>query len=186
MSRDDFLTFLTPSGARTASLPVDFAILLTDTLESPSTFLLTHFLARALREPRKVVLVGLSQGWDHYATILRKSVSSSSCAAKGLEFSERADGGGGYLQGVQLDKERDAARFAFVDGDKSGGSLKRVYEAVATALQSFGSALVLVDDLSCLLWSGHTSTDVARLFSGLRALVGSVSPASGAVLLPRR
>ena len=74
MSRDDFLTFTSPSGIRTASLPADFCVLLTDTLESPATFLLTHFVGRALREPRKVVFVGVAQLFDHYATILKKNV----------------------------------------------------------------------------------------------------------------
>lgn len=61
---------------RTTALPTDFCILLTDTLESPATFLLTHFVGRALRDGRKTVLVGLSRGMEHYATILRKSVST--------------------------------------------------------------------------------------------------------------
>lgn len=75
MSRDDFLTFTTPTGLRTSSLPIDFTVLLTDTLESPATFLLTHFVARALREPRKVLFVGLSLAFEHYATVLKKNVS---------------------------------------------------------------------------------------------------------------
>lgn len=73
---DDFLSFATPQGIRTSSLPADFSILISDTLEAPATFLVTHFLARALREPRKAVLVGLSQTFDHYASILKKTVRS--------------------------------------------------------------------------------------------------------------
>ena len=70
--------------------------------------------------------------------------------------------------------EQEQRRFAFVDGSSSGSSLLGLYEAVESALKGFGSALVIVDDLSSLLWSGHSSVDVARFSAGLRALVSKV------------
>lgn len=75
MQRDDFLTFVAPgTSARTTALPNDFCMLITDTLESPATFLLTLLISRALRQPRNVVFVGLSDTFDHYAAICKKSV----------------------------------------------------------------------------------------------------------------
>ena len=77
MSLEDFLTFRAPPRP---TLPNDFTLLLTDTLESPSTFLLTYFIARELRsefEKRRVVLIGLGEGVEGYTSLLRKNVSLS-------------------------------------------------------------------------------------------------------------
>lgn len=95
MSRDEFLTFTTPTPSppspsvpsshhlprapavvRTSALPRDFGVLVTDTLESPATFLLTYFIGRAVRDGRRTVVVGVAQGLEHYTGILRKNVSS--------------------------------------------------------------------------------------------------------------
>lgn len=77
MSRDEFLTFSTGSNARTAQLPRDLQLLITDTLESPGTFLLTYFIAKALRHKvkRNVVFVGVSNDLEGLESILKKMVS---------------------------------------------------------------------------------------------------------------
>lgn len=85
-------------------------------------------------------------------------------------------------QGVQLVNEQQQGRFTFVDGSitsPNGNSLAQLYEAVDTALGDGGegghSVLLIVDDVSSLLWSGHSSSEVARFSAGLRALVARVS-----------
>ncbi|KDE06751.1 hypothetical protein MVLG_02947 [Microbotryum lychnidis-dioicae p1A1 Lamole] len=147
--RDDILTFLDPSGARTSSLPFDFCILITDTLQSPGLFLETHFIHRALREQRPVLLLGLSQGLSHYSSILRKN-------------------------GVQLQNEQRLNRFAFVDGARHANhnDLVKLLDATREMIQILGPhPLVLVDDLSCPLWLGNSSSNVATWFMALRAVV---------------
>lgn len=73
----DFLTFTTETGARSESLPVDLFIIITDTLQSPAPFLITHFISRSLRENRKTLLVGLKDSLDQYTAVLKKTVSYS-------------------------------------------------------------------------------------------------------------
>ena len=72
----DWLSFLTPSGTRTTALPADLCALILDTVQAPATFLLTNFLARALRQSpaRHSTLVGLAHTLDHYEAILKKNV----------------------------------------------------------------------------------------------------------------
>jgi len=82
-------------------------------------------------------------------------------------------------QGIHLSVERKKATFDFVDGSAlvSSPTLEALYrqiEAQLSAPASHGS-LVLIDDLSCLLWAGHDSRSVAALFAGVRALVAQVS-----------
>ncbi|GAA5917422.1 hypothetical protein JCM5296_003807 [Sporobolomyces johnsonii] len=165
MSRStDLLTFTTPTG-RTTALPPSFALVVTDTLESPAAFLLAHLIARALRPPpaegrkaRRVVLVGVRDREEHWASSLKK-------------------------QGVQLATERAAGRFRFVDA--SSGALEDACVGVAEALGGGGAgddAVVLVDDLSALMWLGNDVRSVVRFFARLRALV-SATASSLVVLL---
>lgn len=165
MSRDDFLTFALGQGVRTAALPADFSLLITDTLESPGTFLLTHFISRALRQPRKTLLVGFSHTFEHYSAILKKSVgcSASLGAVAGLKPA---------LQGIQLANERT---FTFVDANDVGNTLLELYLSIEVALSAMEGALVVLDDLSSLLWAGHPAREVAQLFANVRALVSQVS-----------
>lgn len=57
-----------------ASLPPGLSLLITDTLASPGTFLLTHFLARGLKEGRNCVLLSFRDVVAHYEGILKKNV----------------------------------------------------------------------------------------------------------------
>ncbi|SCV69771.1 BQ2448_1165 [Microbotryum intermedium] len=146
--RDDFLTFLNPSGVRTSALPIEFCILITDTLQSPGLFIETHLIHRALRDQRSVLLLGLSQGLNHYSSILRKN-------------------------GIQLNNEQRQGRFAFVDGGRhDNNNLVEILDATREAIQRLGpTPLVLVDELSCPLWAGNSSGQVSTWFMALRALV---------------
>ncbi|GAA5970359.1 hypothetical protein JCM21900_001656, partial [Sporobolomyces salmonicolor] len=75
--------------------------------------------------------------------------------------------------GVQLASERAAGRFGFVDA--SSGALAQACEGVAAALRGRGDAVVLVDDLSALLWRGHDARSVGRFFARVRSLVSDTA-----------
>lgn len=78
---------------------------------------------------------------------------------------------------MQLALEKQKGNFDFITASNDHTSaLQDLYETVRTALESLGPGTLLVlDDLTSLLWAGHSSTDVARLLTGLRALSASVS-----------
>jgi hypothetical protein len=164
MSKEDFLTFPSPLG-RSSRLPADLCILLTDTLESPSLFLLTHFLSRALRDGRRALVVGLGNSFDGYSAVLKKAVRIfQSCHA--------CSGADAETQGIQLASEKNQKVFTFVEG-RVEQSLEELYRRVEAALGE--EALVIIDDISSLLWGGHSVVDLKRFFAGVRALVYAVS-----------
>lgn len=106
MSRPtEFLTFSTrfspssSSSSRSPLPPPRTSLLLTDTLEAPAQFALSHYVQRALRPShgcgtagggggggggakeggRKVVLVGVSEREEYWSGLMRKNVSSVPC-----------------------------------------------------------------------------------------------------------
>jgi len=87
----DWLTFLTPSGARSSALPADLCALIVDTVQAPATFLLTNLLAKALRQSpaRQSTLVGLAHTLDHYDAILKKNVRLRACPRRSVHRSVR-------------------------------------------------------------------------------------------------
>ncbi len=87
----EWLSFLTPSGTRTTALPADLCALIVDTVQAPATFLLTNFLAKALRQSpaRQSTLVGLAHTLDHYEAILKKNVRTTVRRRRRLSRLER-------------------------------------------------------------------------------------------------
>ncbi|BGP40874.1 hypothetical protein JCM10449v2_004839 [Rhodotorula kratochvilovae] len=188
MSRQsDFLTFTYPPSSSssslpstTSSLPPAFSLLLTDTLDAPATFLLVQLVARALRPPlaeagrraekrRRVVLVGVREREEYWAGVLKKN-------------------------GIQLPTESASGRFTFLDASSPSLALPALFASVRAALSHSPSSssapdggpsqpppppsdegepgpLVIIDDLSALLWVGREPQDVVRWWRGVRALV---------------
>lgn len=92
----DFLTFplASTSTVRTPALPPSFSLLITDTLESPASFLLVHYLTKSLRREvlkgkgkestsvdgagsgrkRVTVMVGVGKEAAFYERVGKKSV----------------------------------------------------------------------------------------------------------------
>jgi hypothetical protein len=66
--------FRQPDGSESPLLPPGLSLLISDTLESPATFLLVQHLALALKARRPCVLVGLAQSFEYYTAVLRKQV----------------------------------------------------------------------------------------------------------------
>ncbi|KAI8137821.1 hypothetical protein BJV82DRAFT_524541 [Fennellomyces sp. T-0311] len=59
--------------------PPEAHIVITDTLKSNANFLIHHFLGNHLKADRHVVLIGLSQIFNHYFLIGRKLVNKAVC-----------------------------------------------------------------------------------------------------------
>ncbi|GAA5924257.1 hypothetical protein JCM3775_005638 [Rhodotorula graminis] len=197
----DFLTFTLPASPTSSSslpststaLPPDLSLLLTDTLDAPATFLLVQLVVRALRPavpeparararaagPRRVVLVGVREREEYWGATLRK-------------------------HGVQLATESSARRFTFLDASSPSLPLADLFSSLRTALSRPDAAarppdpraptdgnpggdepgpLVVIDDLSALLWVGREARDVVRWWRGVRALVSESSASLVTLLL---
>lgn len=70
------------------------------------------------------------------------------------------------FQGVQLSTEREAGRFVFV---APPASLQELFALLSSVLES--GSLLLLDDLSSLLWAGHSATTTAGFFKRVQTLV---------------
>lgn len=84
-----------------SSLPPDSSLLVTDTLDSPAHFLLLQLVSNALRpsgagrgalreldERRRVVILGVKEREEYWASLLKKSVSTkdhAQCPVEGRE-----------------------------------------------------------------------------------------------------
>jgi hypothetical protein len=64
--------------------PVGSNIVITDTLKSSGNFLLHHFISNHLRANQRVIVVGLSQIFNHYFLIGRKLVQF--CSSYSLDL----------------------------------------------------------------------------------------------------
>ncbi len=84
------------------------------------------------------------------------------------------------LQGIHLAVERKKGHLNYLDGSSLVGAatLEPLYRQIETALSrpAAQGSLVIIDDLSCLLWAGHDSRSVGSFFAGVRALVAQVRP----------
>lgn len=94
------------------------------------------------------------------------------------------------LQGIQTPTERSTGHFTFIDSSDPSLALPDLFTAVAAALvapsQSAPPAispagtgdalgpLVVIDDVSALLWTGRDAREVVRWWRGVRALVAQV------------
>ena len=68
------LLFQQQDGTESPALPSELALLISDTLDSPATFLVVQHIAIALKAKRRCILVGLAQSLDYYTAVLRKQV----------------------------------------------------------------------------------------------------------------
>jgi len=71
------LSFRQADGSDSPRLPLDLALLISDSLEAPATFLLVQQLSLALKAKRRCIVVGVANSFDYYAALLRKQVCES-------------------------------------------------------------------------------------------------------------
>ncbi|GAA5836628.1 hypothetical protein JCM11251_002682 [Rhodosporidiobolus azoricus] len=199
MSRpSDFLTFtsrdsastpsLTPSSSshRSALPPPRTSLLLTDTLASPAQFAIAHYLQRLLRPlhgvvsnsaagmkgkgkegGRRVVLVGVGEKEEYWAALLRK-------------------------HSIQLPAESTAGRFSYIDATSPSTTLSSLYTSLSSLLrlrdvqdgveEEWEGPLVILDDVSALLWRGEGAREVVRWWKAVRGAVDATNSSMITVL----
>jgi hypothetical protein len=210
LDMDFFVVHDAETRQRSTSLPPELSLIVTDTLACSATFVLTTFLCRTLREPKRpIVLVSLSQTLSRYTAICRKAVRHSPAPLS--ENEANVDG-----QGVQLDNALVRPRFRFVDGlnvlaspvqdsESDGHVLQALHSSIADALAvllnprpptpsrpaasadpfppvaadvpGVTTPVIIVDDLTALLWSGAASASSLKTF--YRSLQLLVKPVRG-------
>ncbi|CAO3665312.1 unnamed protein product [Rhizopus stolonifer] len=150
--------------------PSNSSLLIIDTLKSEGNFLIHHFVINHLKANKPVILVGLSQIFNHYFLIARKL-------------------------GLNLQTYKQFGKFIFIDGlthlnqytngtpyppsktpTAPSGTLeyKQDLKLFYKSIQSFVSqdALLIIDNLSVLLYNGFEG--VPHFVSKLKTLMESL------------
>ncbi|BGO92191.1 hypothetical protein NBRC10512_000922 [Rhodotorula toruloides] len=159
-----------------SSLPPDSSLLVTDTLDSPAHFLLLQLVSNALRpsgagrgalreldERRRVVILGVKEREEYWASLLKKS-------------------------GVQLATERSKGSFVFLDCSSPTETPSSLLSVAASALAPPDQAadessrsnphlgpLIVLDDVCTLSWMGMAMREVLRFWAALRRLTSEHS-----------
>ncbi|KAI8646604.1 hypothetical protein BD408DRAFT_409942 [Parasitella parasitica] len=156
--------------------PINAHIAITDTLKSDANFLIHHFVVNQLKNDKRVVLVGLAQIFNHYFLIGRKL-------------------------GINLQAHKQSGKFVFLDGlthlnEFTSGTpyppakaptaptdtldykdkqclLKSFYKTISRHV-TLSNTLVILDDISVLLYNGFDIEQVSTFILKLRSLVESV------------
>ncbi|CAO0800308.1 unnamed protein product [Mucor circinelloides] len=157
--------------------PINSHIAITDTLKSDANFLVHHFVVNQLKNDKHVVLVGLAQIFNHYFLIGRKL-------------------------GINLQTYKQSGKFVFLDGlthlneytsetpypppkaptaptntldhkDEKQNLLRSFYKTIAQYVTS-SNTLVILDDVSVLLYNGFEIEQVSTFILKLRSLVENV------------
>ncbi|KAM0748712.1 hypothetical protein T439DRAFT_382491 [Meredithblackwellia eburnea MCA 4105] len=146
-------------------LPGDLMVLITDTLESEATMLLTTAITTNIRKTQPAsttLLLALAHPFNHYASILKKNASPN---------------------GLQLQNEKEKGSFSFLEIDPTASDKQQLLDSIFRATLDFLAAsakpdstaapsppLVILDDVSALLWSGIDALRLARFVGTLRGL----------------
>ncbi|CDZ98269.1 Uncharacterised protein family UPF0405 [Phaffia rhodozyma] len=162
------MTFLTPhlhftsssisSSARSPLPPAATTVLLSDTISAPADFVLLHFVATQLKATKSVLLVGCGEGVDHYKAISKKI-------------------------GISLDQPNFKFHDALSAQSQSSApsDLRNLFDSIISLVErqqkensspSDGpesEVMVVLDDLSALLWMGAELETVGRFVRALQA-----------------
>ncbi|KAL1920935.1 uncharacterized protein VTP21DRAFT_11570 [Calcarisporiella thermophila] len=134
--------------------PAGAHIVITDELEAEGNFLLHHFIAQFVKSRKSVVIVGFSQVLVHYDQCLRKM---------GVNLKEaRQSGYVHFVDGLTslhaTQQEGSEPATSSADATLRGSSLKDFYEVIKSYMGNGG--LIVIDDLSALLYSGWSVLEV--------------------------
>ncbi|KAI9244830.1 hypothetical protein BDA99DRAFT_577059 [Phascolomyces articulosus] len=160
--------------------PTESHIVITDTLKSNGNFLIHHFVGNHLKADRHVILIGLSQIFNHYFLIGRKL-------------------------GINLQAYKQSGQFSFIDGlthmntytekipypptgtpstptntldgsQPADNNLLLFYKIIRYQLSQNTKAhpLLILDDASVLLMSGYGLDAVTQFLQKLKVLMTSV------------
>ncbi|BGP32869.1 hypothetical protein JCM10296v2_004654 [Rhodotorula toruloides] len=162
---------LSNSFISSSSLPPDFSLLVTDTLDSPAQFFLLQLISNALRpsgagrgrlqeldERTRVVVLGVKEREEYWASLLKKS-------------------------GVQLATERSKGSFVFLDCSSPTETPSSLLSLAASAVappdqaadgssrtKPYLGPLIVLDDVCALLWMGMAMREIVTFWAALRRL----------------
>ncbi|CAG8615186.1 17640_t:CDS:2 [Funneliformis caledonium] len=181
-------------------LPSKRSILITDTLSASGNFLIHHFIVNQLKSDKHVVLVGLSQIFNHYLTIGRKlvqGVNLTLATQKGaLSFIDgltslysQTDG---FSKSTSTTITKPTAVLTCSTRTSSMSTspiskelLQNFYKVIKQTIVARHSSIddtrvcLIFDDLSILLYAGFNVRDILEFVKACRMLIEKdVSPSS--------
>ncbi|GAA5797664.1 hypothetical protein EDC94DRAFT_623802 [Helicostylum pulchrum] len=158
--------------------PINAHVAITDCLKSDGNFLIHHFVVNQLKANKPVILVGLAQIFNHYFLIGRKL-------------------------GINLQTYKQAGKFLFIDGlthlneytcetpyppskaptaptdtldykNHQDNVLKSFYSLLCQYVLQRPGSLLILDDISVLLYNGFQLGQVTSFIAKLKSLMESV------------
>ncbi|CDS09059.1 hypothetical protein LRAMOSA10419 [Lichtheimia ramosa] len=169
-------------------LPSQSHIVITDCLNANANFLIHHFIGNQLKADRKVILVGLSQIFNHYFHIGRKlGINLQAYKQSGLLcFIDGLTHLNPYAQGSPYPPAKTPTTPTSVLDTSSNdtmGALKSFYDVielqVSAAAKENRHPLLVLDDASVLLSSGFGLEAVQHFIQKLQVMM---SRADGALV----
>ncbi|KAI9486832.1 MAG: hypothetical protein EXX96DRAFT_550792 [Benjaminiella poitrasii] len=164
--------------AFTQNLPPNNShIVITDTVKSDANFLIHHFVVNQLKGNRNVVLVGLSQIFNHYFLIGRKlGINLQTFKQSGkLVFLDGLTHLNEYTNGTPYPPIKAPTTptdtLDMNNNNNSDNILKSFYEKIAVYVKKQPNTLLILDDISVLLYNGFSVDQTLAFILKLRSLV---------------
>ncbi|KAI9496422.1 hypothetical protein BDB00DRAFT_971465 [Zychaea mexicana] len=161
--------------------PTKSHIVITDTLKSNGNFLIHHFVGNHLKADRHVILIGLSQIFNHYFLIGRKlGINLQAYKQSGhFSFVDGLTHINPYTQGSPYPpKGTPSTPTDTLDGSSQPSNtnvLLSFYQVIRRhILQSKTHPLLILDDASVLLITGYGLDSVCQFLHKLKVLMASV------------
>ncbi|ORX56949.1 hypothetical protein DM01DRAFT_1320069 [Hesseltinella vesiculosa] len=157
--------------------PSQTHLVITDTLNANGNFLLHHFISNHLKADRRVVLIGLSQIYNHYFLINRKLGMNLLPYKQSGQFVFLD--GTTHLNDYSLDTPYPPLNTPSTPSDTLDGSkektdacLQRFYQTIRQHIQP--GTLLILDDASALLMNGFGVRPVTLFLQKLSGLMQTV------------
>ncbi|KAI9306964.1 hypothetical protein BJ944DRAFT_286592 [Cunninghamella echinulata] len=159
-------------------------IVITDTLKSDANFIIHHFTSNHLKTEQRVILVGLSQIFNHYFLISRKLGTNLTNFKQSGQYI--FIDGLTHLNPYSVNTPFPTANTPTTPSDTLNGSippssssheleeenvLKTFYQQIKKYIQS--GCIVILDDISTLLSNGFGSNNIYIFIKKLKALIES-------------
>ncbi|KAJ2960666.1 hypothetical protein NQZ79_g4049 [Umbelopsis isabellina] len=157
--------------------PAGSNIVITDTLKSNGNFLLHHFIANHLRAGQKVIVVGLSQIFNHYFLIGRKlGINLQTHKQNGqFVFIDGLTHLTTYTQNAPLPSAKTPTTpNSVLQGNSAQGFYSTIKEHTEACAKDSSNPLVIIDDVNVLVWGGFPVVDVLSLLHNIRVLTEMV------------
>ncbi|CAO3626209.1 unnamed protein product [Cunninghamella blakesleeana] len=154
-------------------------IVITDTLKSNANFIIHHFTSNHLKTDRRVILVGLSQIFNHYFLISRKLGTNLTNYKQSGQYI--FIDGLTHLNPYSINTPFPTANTPTTPTDTLNGSkqeeeegyvLKVFYQLIKKYIQS--GCILILDDVNTLLSNGFGSNNVYIFIKKLKTLIESM------------